>query len=52
VAPLDLALTHQAMAMIVLTVAALHAASVVPARNEAKSAHAIAADFAAPARGN
>jgi heme a synthase len=50
VAPLDLALTHQAMAMIVLTIAALHAASVVAARNEAKSAHAIAADFAAPAR--
>jgi heme a synthase len=52
VAPLDLALTHQAMAMIVLTVAALHAASVVPARSEATAAHAVAADFAAPARSN
>ena len=43
VAPLDLALTHQAMAMIVLTVATLHAASVVKpaARSEALPAQAV-----------
>ncbi len=46
VAPLDLALTHQAMAMIVLTVAAVHAASVVPLRSEVKNLSAITPDLA------
>ncbi|HUC50436.1 MAG TPA: COX15/CtaA family protein [Xanthobacteraceae bacterium] len=50
VAPLDLALTHQAMAMIVLTIAAVHAASVIPMRNEAKSPRSIAPDFAGQVR--
>jgi heme a synthase len=45
VAPLSLALMHQAGAMLVLTVATLHAASVIPVRSSA-SQEAILADFA------
>jgi heme a synthase len=50
VAPLDLALTHQAMAMVVLTIAAVHAASVIPARSEARAPQSATADFAGQAR--
>jgi heme a synthase len=52
VAPLGLALAHQAMAMVVLTIAAVHAASVIPVRNEAPSSETIAADFAGQVRSN
>jgi heme a synthase len=52
VAPLGLALAHQAMAMVVLTIAAVHAASVIPVRNEAPSSASIAADFAGQVRSN
>jgi hypothetical protein len=34
----------------VLTIAAVHAASVIPVRNEAKSARSIAPDFAGQVR--
>jgi cytochrome c oxidase assembly protein subunit 15 len=50
VAPLSLALLHQAMAMIVLTIAAVHAASVASVPNEAKSPESMAADFAEQVR--
>jgi cytochrome c oxidase assembly protein subunit 15 len=43
VAPLSLALLHQAMAMVVLTAATVHAAAVVPGSNVARNLEAIAA---------
>jgi cytochrome c oxidase assembly protein subunit 15 len=50
VAPLSLALLHQAMAMIVLTIAAVHAALVIPAPKVATLTRSIAADFSEQAR--
>jgi cytochrome c oxidase assembly protein subunit 15 len=45
-APVDLALMHQAMAMLVLTVATLHAAFVIPGPSEARSPESIITDRA------
>jgi heme a synthase len=52
VAPLSLALLHQAMAMIVLTIATVHAASVVPAPKVKTSTESITADFAGQVQSN
>jgi cytochrome c oxidase assembly protein subunit 15 len=46
VAPISLALMHQAMAMVVLTVATVHAASVIPGPSEARSPESIISDQA------
>jgi heme a synthase len=44
VVPLPLALAHQAMAMLVLTAATMHAASVIPGPSAARSPESIATD--------
>jgi cytochrome c oxidase assembly protein subunit 15 len=46
VVPLPLALAHQAMAMLVLTAATVHAASVIPGPSAARSPESIATDGA------